>query len=180
MIAARCSRISSITIRHSHIHAAIFMFMGRRRAMRRTAHSTAYTSQPAESPSNRSSGISSRNTASNPADPTGTTFSGATKPAFATTSATRTGPTTRPSSERRANYRKQLFPRAPLSLSMPPTAPRTLQTGPAIRTRARNLNTCALPHQPAGPACPRQPGRPGRRAAPLVILLSSDNIDAVG
>ena len=85
------SRTSSIARPHVHIHAAISTYMRRRRATRRTAHSTASTSQPAASPSNRSSGTSSTNTPSNPAAPTGTRSSGATKPTSATPNETQTG-----------------------------------------------------------------------------------------
>ena len=180
MIAVRFSRTSSIARPHVHIHAAISTYMRRRRATRRTAHSTASTSQPAASPSNRSSGTSSTNTPSNPAAPTGTKSSGATKPTSATPNATRPGPTAHPSTHRRANCRKQLFPRAPFYLSQPSARSRTLRTRSPTSTRARNLTSCARTHQPEAPAGPRQPGRYGRRAASLLTSLSPNNIDALG
>ena len=138
MIAVRFSRTSSIARPHFHIHAAISTYMRRRRATRRTAHSTASTSQPAASPSNRSSGTSSTNTPSNPAAPTGTRSSGATKPTSATPNATPPCHTTHPSTRRPTTdvYLPELR-RAP---------PKLRRSGDSRRCPARSERLCSKPH----------------------------------
>ena len=90
---------------HMHVHAAPQHYVGERSFSRLHLPTRRLTVEQIV-------GASSRNTASSPAGPTGTRFFGATKPGSATPNATRTGPTTHPSSPRPAPEAHPIAPTA--------------------------------------------------------------------